>query len=94
MKPQQFAVISIRVLGITCIVFGIVFLGSGLTAQSLGETEAITSYADLHLKDAYYFVSGVERAWIIPGMLGLVLGILLFLLSGKLGGWIVPREDT
>jgi hypothetical protein len=95
MTTQQFATLSVRVLGLAAITIGIVLLGSSSVMGAVGGGSLTgTSMSNLHLHDAYYIVSHVEQAWLAPGAISLLVGIALLLGSGKLGKLLVLGVGT
>jgi hypothetical protein len=95
MTTRHFATVSIRVLGVAAIVMGIVFAGSSGILRALGAVSAThTSTADLLLHDTYYVISHVEDAWLAPGAVSTVTGILLLVTSRRLGALLACGTET
>ena len=89
MTTHQFATISVRIVGLSAIVVGVVFAGSSGVMRALGAASITsTSTADLHLHDAYYVVAQLEDAWLAPGAVSVVIGVLLLVTSRSLGAWL------
>ena len=95
MTTRHFATVSIRVLGVAAIVVGVVFAGSSGIMRRLGAASLTnTSTSDLHLHDSYYVISHVEDAWLAPGALSAIAGILLLVTSRSLGAWLAHGTET
>ena len=95
MTTRHFATVSIRVLGVAAIVVGIVFAGSSGIMRALGMASLTsTSTSDLHLHDTYYVISHVEDAWLAPGAVSVVTGILLLVTSRRLGALLARGTET
>ena len=95
MTTRHFATVSIRVLGVAAIVVGVVFAGSSGIMRALGAASLTsTSTSDLHLHDTYYVISHVEDAWLAPGAVSVVTGILLLVTSRRLGALLARGTET
>ena len=95
MTAQQFATVSVRLLALAAMTIGIVLIGgnSVLTAMDAGSV-ASASTPDLHLHDAYFFVSHIEQVWLAPGIISLLVGSGLLLCSGRLGKLMAQSTGT
>ena len=95
MTTRHFATVSIRVLGVAAFVVGIIFAGSSGIMRALGAA-SLTSTAtpDLHWHDTYYVISHVEDAWLAPGAVSAVAGILLLVTSRRLGALLARGTET
>ena len=95
MTTRHFATVSIRVVGVAAIVAGVVFAGSSGIMRALGAASLTsTSTSDLHLHDTYYVISHVEDAWLAPGAVSVVTGILLLVTSRRLGALLARGTET
>jgi hypothetical protein len=95
MTTRHFATVSIRVLGVAAIVVGVIFAGSSGLMRALGAASLTgTSPSDLHLHDTYYVISHVEDAWLAPGAVSVVTGILLLVTSRRLGALLARGTET
>ena len=94
MTTRNFATVSVRVLGVAAIVVGVVFAGSSGIMRALGAASLKSiSTSDLHLHDTYYVISHVEDAWLAPGAVSAVTGVLLLVISCSLGAWLVRGTE-
>jgi heme/copper-type cytochrome/quinol oxidase subunit 1 len=95
MTTRHFATVSVRVLGVAAIVVGVVFAGSSGIMRALGAASLTsTSTSDLHLHDTYYVISHVEDAWLAPGAVSAVTGVLLLVISRSLGAWLARGTES
>lgn len=95
MTTQSFATVGVRLLGVAALVAGIVFAGSSGVMRALGAASVTsTSTTDLHLHDTYYVISHVEDVWLAPGGVSLVTGILLLVISRRLGALLARGFDS
>ena len=86
MTTHHFATVSIRVLGVAAIAVGVVFAGSSGIMRALGVTSLTSSSTpDLLLHDTYYVISHVDDAWLAPGAIAAIIGVLLLVSSRRLG---------
>jgi len=94
MTPQNFATVSIRILGVAAILFGVIFAGESLVKRAL-DMPSLTSSStsDAQLDDTYYVISHFEDAWLVPGTIGVLSGILLLVMSRRLGTWLARGTD-
>jgi len=94
MTTRNFATVSVRVLGVAAIVVGVVFAGSSGIMRALGAASLKSiSTSDLHLHDTYYVISHVEDAWLAPGAVSAVTGVLLLVISRSLGAWLARGTE-
>ena len=85
MTTHGFATVSIRLLGVAAIAVGLVFAGSiGAVHLLRMSSPSSTSISDLHLHDTYYIVSQVEDAWLAPGLVSALTGVILLVISRRL----------
>jgi hypothetical protein len=86
MTTEQFATISIRVLGVAFIAIGGVLAGS-CGIMRVVDAASLTNIptSDLHLHDTYYVISHIEDAWLVPGAVSIITGILLLITSRRIG---------
>jgi hypothetical protein len=95
MTTRDFATVSVRVLGVAAIMVGVVFAGTSGLMRLLGGASATgTSTSDLHLHDTYYVISRFEDAWLAPGAVSAVAGVLLLVISRSLGAWLARGTGT
>jgi hypothetical protein len=95
MSTQNFATIGIRLLGIAAILIGIVFAGGSGVMHLLGVSSAANvSTANLHLHDTYYVVSHGVDTWLGPGAISLIAGVLLLVISRRLGAFLARGTDV
>ena len=94
MTARHFATVGVRLLGVAAIVIGVVFAGSSGIMRALGAASLTsTSASDLHLHDTYYVISQVEDAWLAPGVVSAITGVLLLVLSRSLGAWLARGTE-
>jgi len=94
MTTRNFATVSVRVLGVAAIVVGVVFAGSSGIMRALGAASLKSiSTSDLHLHDTHYVISHVEDAWLAPGAVSAVTGVLLLVISRSLGAWLARGTE-
>jgi hypothetical protein len=95
MTAQQFATVSVRFLALATMTVGTTLIGGSgvLAAMSAGSVASMPT-PNLHLHDAYFIVSQVEQAWLAPGVVGLLVGAVLFLCSGRLGRLMAQGMGT
>ena len=95
MTTRHFATVSIRLLGITAIVVGVVLAGSSGIVQALGTASITsTSTSDLQLHDSYYVISNVEYLGLVPGIVSAITGVLLVIISRALGAWLSRGTES
>ena len=95
MTTRHFATVSVRVLGVAAIVIGVIFAGSSGIMRALGAASLTSaSTSDLHLHDVYFVISHVEDAWLAPGAVSAVTGVLLLVLSRSLGAWLARGTES
>ncbi len=84
MNTHDLATIGVRLIGLASIAFGIILSASTLLMQAL-VCSALTQFAssELSIHDSYYVVGHVHVS-ILPGGVGIVVGVLLFALSRSL----------
>jgi hypothetical protein len=95
MTSIQFAIVGVRVLGVAAIAGGSVFAGSSGVMCAFGMFSLTNpSASDLSLHDTYYVISDVQYAWLIPGAVSVVVGVLLLITSRSLGRLLARGTDS
>jgi hypothetical protein len=95
MTTRQFAIVSVRVLGVAAIVVGVVFAGSSGILRVLGAASLTsTSTSNLPLHGTYYVISHVEDAWLAPGAVSALTGVVLLVISRSLGAWLARGTES
>ena len=95
MSTQNFATVSVRILGLAAILFGVIFAGESLVKRALDMTSPPNTLAsDAQLNDSYYVISHFENAWLVPGTISVISGILLLVMSRCLGTWLARGTDS
>ena len=89
MTTKHSATVGVRLVGLLAIVIGVVFVASSGIMRALGMGSLTsTSTSDSRLHDTYYVISHVETAWLTPGVVCAVIGVLLLVTSRRLGAWL------
>jgi hypothetical protein len=95
MSPKYFATVGVRLIGLLAFVIGAVLVVSYCIMQGCGlGSLTSTSTSDYHLHDTYYVISRVQIAWLIPGVVCIVIGVLLLLCSVRLGAWLARGVES
>lgn len=95
MTTKHFATVGVRLGGLFAILIGVVLAGSSGIVRALGAASLVrTSTFDFHLHDTYYVITHVEDAWLAPGAVSVVTGILLLVTSRSLGTWLARGTES
>ncbi|MDB6024774.1 MAG: hypothetical protein JWM68_997 [Verrucomicrobiales bacterium] len=95
MKPNEIAIIGIRLVGVASIAFGVILALSSAVMHGLFQLPmADTFTSDLHLHDTYYVISQVHYDLLVPSGAGIVVGVLLLVMSRRLARLLVRGLDV
>lgn len=95
MRLIETAVVGVRVAGVTAIGVGVV-LGLTSVAMTMLVRSSLAGglNADHRLDDTYFVVSNIHHDLLVPSGVGLVVGVTIFLMSRRLGRWLIRGLET